>query len=118
MRDRLQVTCSAPLLLAAALVTACGRDHAAAAVQPPATHTIAIEGVSYAPQSLTVHVGDRIVWVNKDPFPHTATSQGAGVDSKEIAGNGGSWTYTAARAGDFNYICTLHPTMSGVVHVK
>jgi len=91
---------------------------AAAAVQPPATHTIAIEGVSYAPQSLTVHVGDRIVWVNKDPFPHTATSQGSGVDSKEIAGNGGSWTYTAARAGDFNYICTLHPTMTGTLTVE
>ena len=106
------------MLVAATLAAACGGDGAAAAKPPPATHTIAIEGVSYVPLSLTVNAGDRIVWVNRDPFPHTATSQAAGFDSKEIAGDGGSWTYTAERSGDFDYLCTLHPTMTGVVHVR
>lgn len=102
------------LALAVTVATACGRDPGAVAV----THTITIEGVSYAPPSVTVNAGDRIIWVNKDPYPHTATSPAAALDSREIAGDGGSFTFTAAQRGDFTYVCTLHPTMTGVLHVK
>ena len=107
------------VLAAAASGAACRRDSGAAARAPaPATHTITIEAVSYAPTVVTVNVGDAVVWVNKDPFPHTATSTAAGFDSKEIGGDAGSWTYTATRSGDFPYVCTLHPTMTGVLRVK
>ena len=50
-------------------------------------------------------------WINKDPFPHTVTAAGA-FDSHPIAA-GRSWKYKARRAGEFSYICTLHPTMKG-----
>jgi plastocyanin len=55
-----------------------------------------------------VSVGETIVWVNKDPFPHTAA---------EIP-SGKSWKYTAKEKGDYPYICTIHPSMKGTVHVK
>ena len=106
-------------LLAATLGLACTGSPGDAAGKPaPSTHTITIEAVSYAPAALTVNVGDRIVWVNKDPFPHTATSPAAGFDSKEIGADAGSWTFTTQHAGDFPYVCTLHPTMKGVLHVR
>ena len=41
---------------------------------------------------MTAKRGDTIVWVNKDPFPHTATAKGV-FDSHEIAA-GKSWKYT------------------------
>lgn len=118
--SRSRAAAAGALLLAAAMaVAACSRDRGAAPARPsPATHTVAIEGVAYAPPSLTVNAGDRIVFVNRDPFPHTATSPSAGFDSKEIAGDGGSWSYTVPRAGEVDYICTLHPTMKGVLHVR
>ena len=34
---------------------------------------------------MTVKAGDTVVWVNKDPVPHTVTSQAGGCDSPEIA---------------------------------
>ena len=80
------------------------------------THTVVIDGVKYEPESLTVKRGDMVVWVNKDPFPHTVTSKGA-FDSHDIAA-GKSWKYTASKAGEFTYVCTLHPNMKGTLSVK
>ena len=89
---------------------------AGATIASAATHTVVIDGLKYEPETLTAKVGDRIVWVNKDPFPHTATSAGA-FDSREIAA-GKSWTYTPRKAGEYGYICTLHPTMKGTLRVE
>ena len=83
----------------------------------PKTHTVVIEGTTFAPASLTVASGDSVVWLNKDPFPHTATSKAGGFDSQVIAA-GESWKYVARKQGDFAYLCTLHTTMKGVLRVK
>jgi plastocyanin len=102
---------------ALALLSCSGRQSAAVDVPPPVTHTVAIETVQFVPPALTVTVGDTIVWVNKDPFPHTAVSKEAGFDSKEIAA-GASWKFAATTKGEFPYVCTLHPTMKGVLKVQ
>ncbi len=81
------------------------------------THRVVIEGTSFKPEILTVKTGDSVVWTNKDPFSHTATSQAGGFDSKAIA-EGRSWTYLTARKGDFAYICTYHTTMKGRLRVE
>ena len=79
-------------------------------------HTVVIEGTNYAPATLTVKRGDTVVWINKDPFPHTVTAKGV-FDSHDIAA-GRSWKYTARKAGEFAYICTLHPTMKATLKVE
>jgi plastocyanin len=91
---------------------------AAATADPPkpATHAVAIEGVRFQPEVLTIKPGDSVVWVNKDPFPHTATSKDV-FDSHEIA-SGKSWKFTARKTGEFGYVCALHPTMKGTLRVK
>jgi plastocyanin len=83
----------------------------------PKTHTVLLEATGFTPANLTVAAGDSIVWVNKDPFPHTATSKEGGFDSKQIQ-SGKSWKYVASKKGEFPYVCTLHPTMKGVLQVK
>ena len=91
---------------------------AAAADAPKATtHTLAIDSTSFQPAALTVKVGDSVVWVNKDPFPHTVTSTAGGFDSHEIA-PGKSWKYTAAKKGEFPYVCIFHPTMKATLRVE
>jgi plastocyanin len=81
-----------------------------------ATHTVVIDGVKYEPATLAVKRGDTVVWINKDPFPHTVTAPGA-FDSHAIAA-GKSWKYTARKSGEFAYVCTLHPNMSGTLKVE
>ena len=86
------------------------------AAGPAATHTVVMQATSYAPLVLTVKRGDIVVWVNKDPFPHTATSAGV-FDSKSIAA-GASWKYKANTLGDHPYTCTFHPNMRGTLRVE
>jgi plastocyanin len=89
---------------------------AGASAGKPATHRVTIEGLKNDPETLTVRRGDTIVWTNKDPFPHTVTAAGK-FDSRDIAADG-SWKYVARTAGEFAYICTLHPNMKGTLRVE
>jgi plastocyanin len=84
---------------------------------PPRTYTVNMEGMAFTPEVLTVAAGDTIVWINKDLVAHTATSTAAGFDSK-IVDVRKSWRHTVDREGDFDYVCSLHPTMTAKLHVK
>ena len=90
---------------------------AAAAAPKPRTHTVTIEGTRFQPELLTVNVGDTVVWVNKDAFPHTATAKPGPFDSGEITA-GNSWKHTVKTKGEVAYICRYHPTMTGRLRVK
>ena len=83
----------------------------------PVVHTVTIDGFEFHPPEVTVAKGDIVLWVNKDPVPHTATGNGAALDSGSIAANG-SFRFTATRVGRHDYVCTLHPTMKGVLVVQ
>jgi plastocyanin len=90
---------------------------AAAEAAKPRTHTVVIEATSFQPAALAIKPGDTVVWVNRDPFPHTATSKSSAFDSQAIA-EGKTWSYTFKKKGAFPYVCTLHPTMEGSISVK
>ena len=98
-----------PLMLATAPI-------GAVAAAQPTRHTVVIEGVKYEPETVTAKRGDTVIWVNKDPFPHTVTAKGA-FDSHEIPA-GKSWKYTPRKAGEYAYACTLHPNMKGTLKVE
>jgi plastocyanin len=102
---------------AAAALLAMSPGAGAAQAPKPATHTIVMEAVAFKPDVVTIKSGDSIVWVNKDPFPHTAVSKEGGFDSKNIDA-GKSWKYTPKTKGEFAYICSLHPTMKATLRVK
>ncbi len=82
-----------------------------------ASHTVQIEGMKFVPERLEVKAGDTVTWVNKDFVPHTVTAKTAGVESGDIA-QGKRWTFKAARKGELDYICRLHPVMHGKLVVR
>jgi plastocyanin len=110
----MRVTASIAVILSL-LSTGCSRG--AVDAQKSTSQTVVIDGTRFQPAELSVNVGDSIVWVNKDPFPHTATSATGGFDSGEIASEK-SWTFKAVKAGEFPYVCTLHRNMKGILRVK
>ena len=89
----------------------------AAASGKAAIHTVVIEGAAFAPATLTVKRVDKVKWINKDPFPHTATAEDHSFDSRSIGANK-SWTYTTKKRGEFPYLCKLHPTMKALLVVQ
>ena len=80
------------------------------------THTVLIRRSSFEPARLEVAAGDTVLWKNEDIVTHTATAKGT-FDSRNVRPEQ-SWSYTTSEKGSFPYICTLHPTMQGVLVVR
>lgn len=96
------------------LVTSAGPPSAAA---KPRTRTVALRGMNYLPATLTVNVGDTVVWKNEDIVPHTATARNKSFDSGSIE-PGGTWMYVANRKGTYFYYCAFHPNTKGKLIVR
>lgn len=78
----------------------------------------------YMPGSITIKTGDKVGWINTDEEVHTVTSgfenntdKGKQFDSG-LLNNNQTFEHTFDKAGTYNYFCTVHPTMTGVVNVK
>lgn len=84
---------------------------------PANTGQVEIAKFAYGPQEITVAPGTTVVWTNHDETPHTVTSKDKSFASKGMD-TGDTFGHTFATEGDFNYICTVHPFMTGVVHVR
>ena len=104
----------APAILSCVLIA--GLLSRADAANQAVTHVIVIEGVKFTPEVLTMKRGDWVQWINKDPFPHTATAKGV-FDSHSIA-SGGTWKYRVRSVGDIDYVCTFHPNMVAKLHIE
>jgi plastocyanin len=82
-----------------------------------ATHTVVIEAMVFRPAALQVARGDRVVWVNRDLVPHTATATTGRFDSGRIEPDQ-QWSMVMEESGTFAYVCAYHPTMRGTLEAK
>ena len=85
----------------------------------PTTKTVDIAKFAFVPREITVEPGTRLRWTNHDETPHTVTSQ----DGRKVLASpgmdvGDQYEFVFATEGDFAYFCTVHPMMTGVVHVR
>src|SRR4051812_23297887 len=80
-------------------------------------HIVIIEAMKFTPAELQVKSGEKITWINKDFFPHTATARSNAFNSKSIPA-GKLWSFQAKKAGVFDYKCLFHPPMKGRLIVK
>jgi plastocyanin len=122
------------LALGALAVAGCGGDDdngsAAETTAAPAETTegtassgggVAIDAVDikFKPQTATAKVGEKVTWTNKDQIAHTVTSeQGAPekFDSGTLDG-GKTFSFTPTKAGEYPYVCQIHPSQTGTLTV-
>jgi plastocyanin len=76
----------------------------------------------YNPDVVTVTKGDVIEWTNNDNMVHTVTSSvdfGETFDSDLISA-GAKWSLNAESlaTGEYEYLCTVHPFMTGKIIVE
>ena len=88
-----------------------------AAATPPLIVDLNIAKFAFAPKEITIAPGTKITWTNRDETPHTVTSKDKSFASKGLDTDD-KFEHTFASEGDFSYICTVHPFMTGVVHVR
>ena len=82
-----------------------------------AAPTVEITKFAFAPKEITIAPGTKIVWTNRDETPHTLASKDKSFASKGLDTDD-KFEHTFASEGNFTYYCTLHPFMTGVVHVR
>jgi plastocyanin len=81
-----------------------------------ADHRIVIDAMAFTPKVVAVRPGDTVTWVNKDMFVHNVTAAAAGIKSGDLK-PGQSWRHKVRQGETFDYLCTLHPVMTGRVEV-
>lgn len=93
-----------------ALVAAWPALVARASAASASGRSVVIENMQFAPATLQVRRGERIVWTNQDLVPHTVTARDGSFDSHAIA-PGASWSLVASKAGAVDYACLYHAAM-------
>ncbi|HJS67977.1 MAG TPA: plastocyanin/azurin family copper-binding protein [Nitrososphaera sp.] len=73
----------------------------------------------YEPDPLSVNKGDGVQWTNEDNVPHTVTSRQESVFDSQLISAGEAWLLNTAEidAAEYEYYCTLHPNMVGMLTV-
>jgi plastocyanin len=77
---------------------------------------VEIVDFAYDPDPVTVQVGGKVIWLNQDSAPHTATAEDGSFDTGTLD-QGKLKSETFKQAGTYAYICEIHPTMHGTVEV-
>jgi len=83
----------------------------------PVTHTVNIKGMKFTPASVTIKAGDSVSWDNGDQRDHTVVAADGSFTSGNI-GAGNTFSFTFTKPGKYEYACSLHPRMRGVVIVQ
>jgi plastocyanin len=77
---------------------------------------VEIADFAYDPDPVRVQVGGKVIWLNQDSAPHTATAEDGSFDTGTLEeGKLGSETFK--QAGTYAYVCGIHPDMHGTVEV-
>jgi Icc protein len=88
-----------------------------AGADKPGANEVFIDNFSFSPASLTVPVGTKVTWTNKDDVPHTVVSNDKVFSSKALDTDD-KFSFTFDKAGTFDYYCSIHPRMTAKVIVQ
>ncbi|MGH6881663.1 cupredoxin domain-containing protein [Hypericibacter sp.] len=112
------MTVPAPARMAAVmLILGLGLLAVPSAASAAGTVTIEIGNYSFVPAEVTVAPGTKVVWVNHDEMVHSVVSAAhlfgsTGMDTDD------EYSFVFEKEGDYAYLCSLHPYMTGVVKVR
>jgi plastocyanin len=114
------VTADGAVAVVGALVTVAGGDGTAEASSGDSgdaggANTITIASFAFSGVA-EVPVGTTVVVTNTDGTPHTWTAADGTFDSGAIE-PGGTFEFTFTEAGQFDYHCNFHPSMTGTIVV-
>lgn len=106
--------------VALAVLAACGDGggdaRSANPADGPAEATILLADVAFSPAAVTVPTGGTVAWRWDDgPIPHDVVFDDGPASPKQ---DDGTWERTFDQPGTYEYVCSLHPGMTGTVVVR
>lgn len=85
-----------------------------------ATADVEIKGSDYTQKTITVKVGTKVTWTNKDGVQHDVMPDedyGDAFKASEMLSRNETYSFTFTKAGTYKYHCTPHPFMKATVIV-
>jgi plastocyanin len=81
------------------------------------TRSVSIVDFAFDPTAVTVKVGDTVQWINNGTAEEGHNVVDEDFFQSQTLHTGDSFGFTFDIAGTYNYVCTLHPKMTGTVEV-
>ena len=75
---------------------------------------VIVDDNTFEPKSITVGVGDTVTWQFEGGSAHNVS----GEDFESELMKEGTFEHAFVEAGAYDYVCTVHPGMSGTVEVS
>jgi plastocyanin len=110
-------------ILVATLVTACAPSGSSGGVSEGRAGAVPVEMVmderAFVPRALTLSAGERVTFeiTNEDNEPHDFAIESVGLNTGVIEPGGATTATIALGEGDTEFVCTLHPEMTGTITV-
>jgi plastocyanin len=115
------LTRSLAALTVALILAACGGDDGGgggdAGGAATGGDTVSVVDNEFEGGDLAISVGDTVTWTHDGEATHTVTADDGTFDSGDLA-SGESFEHTFDEAGEFDYICEIHPSMTGTITVS
>ena len=124
MRTITTLTTLVALMVAAGVLQATTRVGIAreTSAMPPADVAVSIRTFQFAPDTVRVAAGTRVVWTNADDIEHTITSDTTAARDGRFNGvvskRGATYSAVMMKAGTYRYFCDRHRFMNGTVIVN
>src|SRR5262245_26247820 len=89
-----------------------------------ATQNVTLKDNEFDPKTITVNMGDTVMWMDQGQNEHTVTADNGSFDSGDLkTGEKTSFSFTFTKAGTFAYPCKYHggaggAGMSGTIVVQ
>ena len=83
---------------------------------PQGGTAVTISDFKFNPAQLTVPAGASVTWTNQDEEPHTVAAKDGSFHSPGLDTHG-SYSFTFTAPGSYDYVCSIHPFMTGTVVV-
>ena len=93
---------------------ACGSSKRS--ITTPATVSVTIKDFEFTPATVTIKVGDTVIWTNDGPSTHTVTADDGSFASGNLWND--TFSHTFETAGTFTYHCSISRFMTGTVIVQ
>jgi plastocyanin len=110
-------------VLLACFAAACGGDDggdqgASSEACPSDAVVIKMADIKFDPEDATVSAGQAVCWSNEDTIDHDVSAESGASFKSELFGKGQTFTTTIDAAGTVQYVCTIHPGMTGKLTVE
>jgi plastocyanin len=88
-------------------------------MENPEAEKVTLKDFAFHPMELVVPPGSTVTWVNEDPVEHTVVNlpDGAVFRSSGLK-QGDTFTFTFDGPGEYDYYCSIHPSMRGKIIIK